>query len=59
MVWIMTRGGPAKFSEVLPTYLYKLAFLAYRFDRAAAVGGLMFIFMAIAAIIYLILYRKK
>lgn len=59
MVWIMTRGGPAKYSEVLPTYLYKLAFLAYRFDRAAAVGGLMFIIMSIAAVIYLILYRRN
>ena len=33
---IMTHGGPAKSSEVLATYVYKVAFNTYRFDRAAA-----------------------
>lgn len=57
MIWIMTRGGPGGSSEVLATYTYKLAFQAFRFDRAAAVGGMMLVFMAILAAIYLVAYR--
>lgn len=59
MVWIMTHGGPAKSSEVLPTHLYKVAFQAYRFDRAGAIGGLLVIFMSVFVALYLVAYRKK
>jgi multiple sugar transport system permease protein len=58
MAWIMTHGGPAKSSEVLATYVYKLAFHTYRFDRAAAVGGLIVIFMGVFTILYLLAYRR-
>ena len=57
MTWIMTRGGPGNSSEVLATYTYKLAFQAFRFDRAAAVGGLMLLFMGVLAFVYVIVYR--
>ena len=58
MVWIMTHGGPAKSSEVLATYVYKVAFNTYRFDRAAAVGGLIVLFMGAFAVLYLWAYRR-
>ena len=58
MVWIMTHGGPAKSSEVLATYVYKVAFNTYRFDRAAAVGGLIVLFMGTFAVLYLWAYRR-
>jgi multiple sugar transport system permease protein len=57
MTWIMTKGGPGRSSEVLATYLYKLAFQEYRFDRAAAVGGLILIMMAVLTALYLVAYR--
>ena len=57
MTWIMTKGGPGRSSEVLATYLYKLAFQEYRFDRAAAVGGLILVMMAVLTVLYLIAYR--
>lgn len=58
MTWIMTKGGPGKSTEVLATYLYKLAFQEYRFDRAAAVGGFIMIIMAVLTVIYLLIYRR-
>ena len=57
MTWIMTKGGPGRSSEVLATYLYKLAFQEYRFDRAAAVGGLILLMMAVLTGLYLVAYR--
>jgi multiple sugar transport system permease protein len=57
MTWIMTKGGPGRSSEVLATYLYKLAFQEYRFDRAAALGGLILLMMAILTALYLAAYR--
>lgn len=58
MTWIMTKGGPGKSSEVLATYLYKLAFQEYRFDRAAAVGGYIMLIMALLTVVYLFAYRR-
>lgn len=58
MAWIMTHGGPAKSSEVLATYVYKVAFHTYRFDRAAAIGGLIVICMGVFAILYLLAYKR-
>lgn len=58
MTWIMTHGGPAKSSEVLATYVYKVAFNTYRFDRAAAIGGLMLILMGALTVLYLTAYRR-
>jgi len=58
MTWIMTHGGPAKSSEVLATYVYKVAFHTYRFDRAGAIGGLMLILMGAFTVLYLVTYQR-
>jgi len=58
MTWIMTHGGPAKSSEVLATYVYKVAFHTYRFDRAAAIGGLIVVCMGVFTVLYLLAYRR-
>ncbi len=58
MAWIMTHGGPAKSSEVLATYVYKVAFHSYRFDRAGAIGGLVVVFTGVFVVLYLLAYRR-
>jgi len=59
LVWIMTKGGPARYSEILPTYVYKTAFYNFDFHRAAAIGGLMVIFMVSFCTLYLVFYSKS
>ena len=59
LVWVMTKGGPVHTSEILPTYVYKTAFLEFDFNRAASIAGLMFLFMLCFCIIYIFLYRPR
>ena len=40
-VWLMTRGGPARSTEVVAVYLYLEAFRYNAFGAAAATGWLM------------------
>ncbi len=49
LVYSMTGGGPGRATELLVTYVYKLAFTLTRFDYAAAVTVVMFaLFLSIA-----------
>ncbi len=38
IIWILTQGGPANGTDILVTYLYKLAFTFGRLDEAAALS---------------------
>jgi multiple sugar transport system permease protein len=40
-VWLLTKGGPARQTEVLGTYLYRHAFSYQEFGMASAIGWLM------------------
>lgn len=59
MVWVITKGGPAKASEVIATQVYKFAFHEYKFGEAAALGGIMVALMLPFTIIYLKIYKRK
>ncbi len=49
LVYSMTGGGPGRATEILVTYIYKLAFTLTRFDYAAAMTVVMFVlFLGIA-----------
>ena len=41
IIWILTQGGPANSTDILVTYLYKLAFTFGRLDEAAALSVVM------------------
>lgn len=57
-VYLITQGGPAQSSEVMGTYAYALAFSAFQFGKAAAVGLIMSFFGLIASVLYTWLSRK-
>ena len=42
IIWVMTQGDPANSTDILVTYLYKLAFRYGRLDLAAALSLVMF-----------------
>jgi multiple sugar transport system permease protein len=58
LIWIMTRGGPAKATETVATQIYKYAFFNYDLGKASALGGMGCIVMLIGVIIYLYFYNK-
>jgi multiple sugar transport system permease protein len=53
IIGVMTGGGPAGATEVLPALLYNTAFRASRFGEAAAIGVLLLALVLVFATIYL------
>jgi len=45
LVYVMTGGGPGRATEILVTYIYKLAFVQTKFDAAAAVTMVFFVLL--------------
>ena len=59
IIWVMTQGGPANGTDILVTYLYKLAFVFGRLGDAAAVSLLMFGTLLVLTLIYLGLISRR
>jgi multiple sugar transport system permease protein len=53
IIGIMTAGGPAGATEVLPALLYNTAFRANRFGEAAAIGVLLLGMVLVFSVLYL------
>ena len=45
LIYVMTRGGPTYATELLITYIYRAAFTLTRFDYAAALTVVLFVFL--------------
>lgn len=50
LVWIMTRGGPSQASEVMVTWMYRVAFIENDLGRAAAIGVILFVLSMVVAV---------
>lgn len=57
IIKVMTQGGPARATEVLPVLLYNRAFLANRFGEAAAIGVALLVIVLALTILYILLTR--
>lgn len=53
VIWIMTKGGPADATEVLPTFAYRLSFISFNFGQSAAVSVVILMILLVAAVFYL------
>lgn len=52
IIWILTEGGPSNSTDILPTYLYKLAFQFGELGLAAAVSLIMLGLLLIFTMLY-------
>ena len=53
LVVIVTNGGPANYSQTLPSYMYTKAFSGYDFGLAGAFGVLLMVILGVYAILFL------
>jgi multiple sugar transport system permease protein len=53
LVVIVTGGGPANYSQTLPSYMYTKAFSGYDFGLAGALGTLLMVILGLYAVIFL------
>lgn len=58
-VWLLTKGGPARLTEVLAVYLYQGAFRYGDFGRAGAVGWIMVVGALVIASFYLLQMQRR
>jgi ABC-type sugar transport system permease subunit len=60
LIYLLTRGGPGKYTFTLPIYVYSQAFEAFKYGNASALSGLMFLVLVIISLIYLrMMYREE
>ena len=52
IIWVLTQGGPANSTDILVTYLYKLAFRWGQMGQAAAVSLVMFAILLAFTLLY-------
>ncbi|GBC75481.1 Inner membrane ABC transporter permease protein YcjO [archaeon HR06] len=59
IIWIMTGGGPIHATDILGTYIYKVAFQFFRLSDAAVISVISFSIILTFSLVYLILFRKQ
>ncbi len=59
LIYILTGGGPANATNVLPIYAYQQAFYYFNLGDGAAVTTLMFLFLVVVSFGYLFLIRRE
>ena len=58
-IYVMTRGGPADATRVLPMFIYEEAFAFYRMGRASAASVLMFLVVLCLTVVQLRVFRTE
>ncbi len=58
IIWVMTEGGPANGTDILVTYLYKLAFRFGQLGKASAISLIMFGVLLLFTVIYVVLVMR-
>jgi len=59
IIWATTQGGPVNSTDILVTYLYKLAFRFGRVGEAAVLSLIMFAILLVCTIIYVRLAMRE
>lgn len=58
IIWVLTQGGPANSTDILVTYLYKLAFRFGQMGQAAGVSIIMFAILLAFTLLYVRLVSR-
>jgi len=59
LVYVITKGGPNRASELITTYLYENAFVKSDFGYASAIGVLLFVIVFVTTFLTLNLTKRK
>lgn len=59
IIWVLTQGDPANSTDILVTYLYKLAFRYGKLDVAAAMSLIMFAILLAFTVVYIALAARS
>jgi len=57
LIVVITNGGPANYSQTLPSYMYNKAFASYDFGLASALGVLLMVVLVVYVTVFLKITR--
>jgi raffinose/stachyose/melibiose transport system permease protein len=58
LVWILTKGGPAGYSEVPASFIYRAAMLENQMGYAGVIGVMIFVISIFLIIFLQFIFRK-
>jgi len=59
IIWVLTQGGPSNSTDILPTYLYKVAFRDGDIGLAAALSIIMLGILLLFTLMYAVVVMRK
>jgi multiple sugar transport system permease protein len=60
LIYVLTKGGPANTTKILPFYLYNVSFRYFEFGRGAAIGFILLLFTIIMGLFFVnVVFKKK
>jgi multiple sugar transport system permease protein len=59
LIYVLTKGGPANTTKILPFYLYNISFRFFEFGRGAAVGFILLLFTILMGLLFVRVFTKK
>ena len=60
LIYVLTKGGPADTTKILPFYLYNVSFRYFEFGRGAALGVVLLLFTILMAMFFVnVVFKKK
>jgi multiple sugar transport system permease protein len=59
LIYVLTKGGPANTTKIVPFYLYNISFRFFEFGRAAAVGFVLLLFTIVMGLLFVRVFTKK
>jgi len=60
LIYVLTKGGPADTTKILPFYLYNVSFRYFEFGRGAAIGFILLLFTILMALFFVnVVFKKK
>ena len=60
LIYLLTKGGPADTTKILPFYLYNVSFRYFEFGRGAAIGFILLLFTIIMGMFFVnVVFKKK
>lgn len=59
LIYLLTGGGPAGATKILPTLIYEKGFWGLELGYASAIGMLMLMCLTVLSVLYLMVYRAQ
>lgn len=58
LIWVATQGGPVRSTEVLSTYIYRIAFQSLNWNYSSVVGVTLLLFSILLSVLFILRIRR-